>query len=253
MSSLITRRTILSGAAGSAGLLLSGCDRLAHNDSFRHLLFREDDIHRSLQRALSNRYSLAKEFSAAEMSPVFRANGSVNPGTDEYRGYIANNFADYRLRIDGLVNRPLNISMAQLKSLPARTQITRHDCVEGWSAIGKWHGPMLGTILKAADVKTNARYVIFHCADLFHGTNYYTSIDMFDAFHPQTVLAWAMNDAPLTVAHGAPIRLRAERHLGYKQAKYVMRIEAVESLTAIGGGKGGYWEDNVDYDTYAGI
>jgi DMSO/TMAO reductase YedYZ molybdopterin-dependent catalytic subunit len=137
--------------------------------------------------------------------------------------------------------------------MPNRTQITRHDCVEGWSAIGKWHGPMLGNILKAADVRGTARHLIFHCADLYHGKNYYTSIDMFDGFHPQTILAWAMNDAPLTVAHGAPIRLRAERHLGYKQAKYVMRIEAVESLAGTFGGKGGYWEDNVDYDTYAGI
>ena len=252
-STLLTRRALVTGTATGAGLLLSGCDKLAHNDGFRNILYKEDDAHRALQRALSSNYSLAKEFSPSEMSPIFRANGSINPGTDEYNGYVANNFADWRLRVDGAVNRPLSISMAQLKSLPARTQITRHDCVEGWSAIGKWHGPMLGTILKAADVKTSARYIVFHCADLYHGKNYYTSIDMFDGFHPQTILAYAMNDAPITVAHGAPIRLRAERHLGYKQAKYVMRIEAVESLASVGSGNGGYWEDNVDYDTFAGI
>jgi len=137
--------------------------------------------------------------------------------------------------------------------MPARTQITRHDCVEGWSAIGKWHGPMLGTILKAAGVSDKARYIVFTCADLYHGAPYYESIDLIDAFHPQTILAWAMNDAVLSVGHGAPIRLRIERQLGYKQAKYIMQISAVASLDGIGKGKGGYWEDNVDYDWYAGI
>lgn len=253
MSNLITRRSLVAGAATGAGLLLSGCDKVIQNEGFRKLLYKEDEAHRTLQRALSSNYSLAKEFAPSDMSPIFRANGSLNPGTAEYNGYVANNFADWRLRVDGAVNRPLNISMAQLKALPQRTQITRHDCVEGWSAIGKWHGPMLGTILKAADVRNTARHLVFHCADLYHGKNYYTSIDLFDGFHPQTILAWAMNDSPVTVAHGAPIRLRAERHLGYKQAKYVMRIEAVEKLEGIYGGNGGYWEDNVDYDTFAGI
>jgi DMSO/TMAO reductase YedYZ molybdopterin-dependent catalytic subunit len=138
-------------------------------------------------------------------------------------------------------------------AMPARTQITRHDCVEGWSAIGKWHGPMLGTILNAADIRRAARYVVFTCADLYSGQAYYESLDLIDAFHPQTILAWAMNDRMLSVAHGAPIRLRVERQLGYKHAKYVMRIDAVASLAGIGLGKGGYWEDRVDYDWYAGI
>ncbi|PTS79835.1 molybdopterin-binding protein, partial [Sphingomonas sp. HMWF008] len=145
------------------------------------------------------------------------------------------------------------ISHQQLLAMPARTQITRHDCVEGWSAIGKWHGPMLGTILKAADVRNTARYIVFTCADLYSGHNYYESIDLVDAFHPQTILAWAMNDAMLSVGHGAPIRLRVERQLGYKNAKYVMQIDAVASLAGIGKGKGGYWEDAIDYDWYAGI
>jgi len=253
MTKLITRRAIVAGAASGAGLLLSGCDRLAHNETFRKLMFSEDEAHRTLQRALSSHYSLAKEFSASEMSPIFRANGSINPGTDSYNAHVASKFADWRLRVDGLVGNPLDLSLADLRSMPNRTQITRHDCVEGWSAIGKWHGPMLGNVMKAAQVRDSARYLLFHCADLYHGKPYYTSIDMFDAFHPQTILAWAMNDAPITVAHGAPIRLRAERHLGYKQAKYVMRIEAVSSLKGHFGGHGGYWEDNVDYDTYAGI
>lgn len=253
MSSLITRRALVGGAATGAGLLLSGCDKLGHNESFRKILFSADGVHAGLQRALTNRHALSQEFRPDQMSPVFRANGTLNPGTPEYTAMAAEKFANWKLQVNGLVNRPLSLSLAQLQSMPARTQITRHDCVEGWTAIGKFHGPQLGAIMKLADVKSSAKYVIFHCADLYHGKNYYESIDMFDVFHPQTILAWSMNDAPITVPHGAPIRLRAERHLGYKQAKYVMGVEAVASLDGIGLGKGGYWEDNVDYDTYGGI
>jgi DMSO/TMAO reductase YedYZ molybdopterin-dependent catalytic subunit len=137
--------------------------------------------------------------------------------------------------------------------MPARSQITRHDCVEGWSAIGQWQGPMLGTVLKAAGMRASARYVVFTCADLYNGQPYYESIDTIDAFHPQTILALKMNGARLTVPHGAPVRLRVERQLGYKHAKYVTGIDAVAGLAGIGKGKGGYWEDNVDYDWYAGI
>jgi DMSO/TMAO reductase YedYZ molybdopterin-dependent catalytic subunit len=107
--------------------------------------------------------------------------------------------------------------------------------------------------LDAAGLLPSARYVVFHCADDFDGDPYYESIDLIDAYHPQTILAWAMNDRSLSVGHGAPIRLRVERQLGYKQAKYVMRIEVAESLRHIGGGKGGYWEDAAGYQWYAGI
>ena len=126
--------------------------------------------------------------------------------------------------------------------MPQRAQITRHDCVEGWSAIGKWRGPMLGNVLKAAGVRDDARYRL-HLRRPVHDAPYYESIDLVDAFHPQTILAWAMNDQRLSVGHGAPVRLRVERQLGYKNAKYVMRVDAVASLDGIGGGKGGYWED----------
>ena len=137
--------------------------------------------------------------------------------------------------------------------MPLRTQITRHDCVEGWSAIGKWSGLPLKLLMDAAAPLAGARYVVFHCADDFGGDPYYESIDLVDAYHPQTILAWAMNDQPLAVGHGAPLRLRVERQLGYKQAKFVMRIELVESLDRIGAGKGGYWEDSAGYQWYAGI
>jgi DMSO/TMAO reductase YedYZ molybdopterin-dependent catalytic subunit len=250
---LITRRTLVTGGALGAGLLLSGCDKLAQQPGFRRILFSGEKINMGLQRALMDRNALAHEFSAEQMSPVFRTNGNSNPNTADYNRHVAENFANWRLEVGGLVDRPLRLSLSDIGAFPQRAQITRHDCVEGWSAIGKWQGPMLGNVLKAAGVRNSARYIVFTCADLWSGAPYYESIDMVDAFHPQTILAWAMNDKRVSVGHGAPIRLRVERHLGYKNAKYVMRIDAVASLAGIGLGKGGYWEDHVNYDWYAGI
>ncbi|WP_066656730.1 molybdopterin-dependent oxidoreductase [Sphingomonas sp. CCH9-H8] len=247
---LITRRNLI---VASAGGLLVGCDRVGKSEAGRDILFMAEAVHRSLQRVITNRNALAREFSPEEMSPRFRSNGTRNPGTPAYQALVANGFADWRLRIDGLVARPLSLSLADLRAMPQRAQITRHDCVEGWSAIGKWQGPKLSGILDAAGLRDSARYLVFHCADRLRGRPYYESIDLVDAFHPQTILAWAMNDAILPVAHGAPVRLRVERQLGYKHAKYVMRIEAVASLDGIGRGKGGYWEDVADYEWYAGI
>ncbi|HEU4959213.1 MAG TPA: molybdopterin-dependent oxidoreductase [Sphingomonas sp.] len=253
MSRLVTRRGLVAAGALGAGALLTGCDRVVQVPAARRVLFSGEDIQRGLQRALMGRDSLAREFDASDMSPVFRSNGTANPDTPSYNALVAGKFADYRLEVGGLVARPVSLSLDQLWQLPARTQITRHDCVEGWSAIGQWHGPMLGTVLKAAGLRSSARYIVFHCADFIAGRPYYESIDLIDAFHPQTILALAMNGAPLTVPHGAPVRLRVERQLGYKHAKYVMRIEATASLVGIGEGKGGFWEDRGNYDWYAGI
>jgi len=166
-----------------------------------------------------------------------------------------NGFADYRLIVDGLVEKPGMFSLAEIRALPSRTQITRHDCVEGWSAIGKWKGARLGSLLEKVQLKPNARYVVFHCADPMNEDGsypYYESIDMEDAFHPQTILAYEVNGTVLPLANGAPVRLRVERQLGYKHAKYVIRLEIVEDFSGIAGGKGGYWEDQ-GYEWYAGI
>jgi len=255
MSQIITRRTLLAGATAGAGILLSGCDDLIHNEDVRKVIYKENEAHYLLQRGLSSYASLAPEYRPDQMSPVFRANGSINPGTPEYSAWVAEKFASYRLKIYGMVNKPQSLSLAQIKSMPARTQITKHDCVEGWTAVGQWHGPTVGSLLKLADLQSKAKYIVFHCADHYRGAAlpYYESLDLFDAFHPQTILAWGMNGAPVTVPHGAPLRLRAERHLGYKQAKYIIGLEAVESFAGIQGGHGGYWQDNVDYDWFAGI
>lgn len=247
---ILNRRTLVLGAAATLG----GCDRLARNETFREALFSAENFHKWAQRGLMERDALAREFRPDQISPFFRPNGTANPDTPEYRALWRSGFADWRLKVTGLVDRPLSLSLAQIHNLPHREQITRHDCVEGWSAIGKWRGVPLKLILDAARMKTGARYVVFRCADTMGGGHaYYESIDLIDAFHPQTILAFALNDEPLRVANGAPLRLRVERQLGYKHAKYLMEIEAVSDISSIAGGKGGYWEDRADYDWYAGI
>lgn len=248
---MITRRTLLLGASG---LVLAGCDRLDRNDTFRGLLRVGEDLNRGTQRLLSAREALAREFDPSDISPFFRPNGTRNPNTPDYQHLAAGNFADWRLRVDGLVRQPLSLGLDTIRRLPARTQITRHDCVEGWSAIGKWTGARLAPILDVAGLLPEARYLIFHCMDrMGDGRPYYESIDLIDAYHPQTILAYALNDQTLPVSNGAPLRLRVERQLGYKQAKYIERIEARDTLAGLHGGRGGYWEDVADYEWYAGI
>jgi DMSO/TMAO reductase YedYZ molybdopterin-dependent catalytic subunit len=248
---MISRRRFV--ATGASGLLLAGCDRLNRNPQFMDVLQSTEKLTMKSQRLIGGRDSLAREYRQADLSPIFRSNGTAMPDTSDYARHLAENFANWRLVVYGLVARPLSIPIQTLRSLPSRTQITRHDCVEGWSAIGKWHGVLLSRILEAAGLSTRANYIVFHCADHFGDYPYYESIDLVDAFHPQTILAWGMNDRLLPVPNGAPLRLRVERQLGYKHAKYVHRVEAVESLAGVFRGKGGFWEDNTDYQWYAGI
>ncbi len=253
MAFAFTRRKLVAGAAaGGAAMALSACTGPTYNRFFMDdVLSAGEWLNYRVQR-LVGANALAEEFPESEMSPVFRTNGTTDPGTPEYQKFAAGQFADWRLQIDGLVASPASYSLAQLRAMPSRTQITRHDCVEGWSAIGKWTGVQLGRLLKQAGLQPNARFIVLHCADQMDGTPYYESIDLVDAFHPQTLLAYAMNGQPLSIGHGAPLRLRVERQLGYKQAKYVMRVEAVALLSGIGDGQGGYWEDAAGYYWYAG-
>lgn len=247
---IITRRAALVGAGS---LLLTGCDKITTSPTVRKVLTLGEKATLSGQRLVTDRNALAPEFTRADISPKFRMNGNRLPASPAYQAHMASNFADWKLEIGGKVARPFSLTLAQLKAAPQRTQITRHDCVEGWSAIGEWTGVPLALLLRQAQVSPSAQYIVFHCADDFSGTPYYESIDMIDALHPQTILAHTMNRQPLPVGHGAPIRLRVERALGYKQAKYVMRIEAVETLAGLYGGGGGYWEDHSGYQWFAGI
>jgi len=252
---LLTRRSALTGLiGGGSGLLLSGCDRLVQIPGVLSMLESAELLSRHAQRAvLRDGRPLAREYARADISRNFKANGTTRPTGEDYARFAMSGFADYRLKIDGLVARPLDLSLEQIRQLPSRTQITRHDCVEGWSAIGEWTGVQLSTLLQMAGLGNGTRYVVFHCADNLAGQGlYYESIDLVDAFHPQTIMAYAMNGATLPIPHGAPLRLRVERQLGYKMAKYVMRIEAVESFAMIGRGRGGFWED-LGYEWYAGI
>ncbi|SFK65749.1 molybdopterin-binding protein [Methylocapsa palsarum] len=259
MSSIqIPRRRFLAlGAAGFGASLLAGCDRLSESPEVGEFLSSAEGLTYRAQRLLGGSHSLAREYAEADLSPVFKVNGTHMPEGDDYAELVESNFARWRLRIDGLVANPLDLSLQDLRNLPQRTQITRHDCVEGWSAIGKWQGVPLSIVLKRASPLPEARFAVFHCADMYEhaldGTGqYYESIDLIDAFHPQTILAHRLNDGPLSVGHGAPLRLRVERQLGYKQAKYVMRVELAASLEGFGRGKGGFWPDR-GYEWYAGI
>ncbi len=257
----LSRRRLIGFGGAAAGLLLSGCDGLATNAKLKKLVKSAETATERWQR-LVGRNGLAREFTAADLSPVFKVNGTHEPMEPEYQAHKAENFANWRLALGGLVTNPMSLSLADLRAMPARTQITRHDCVEGWSAIGQWTGPRLGLLLKAAGMKPGARYIVLRCADNYGGepskggarstSLYYESIDLVDAFHPQTILAHGMNGAPLSVGHGAPLRLRVERQLGYKHAKYIMGIDVVASLAGYGSGHGGYWEDR-GYEWYAGI
>ncbi|MDP4026395.1 molybdopterin-dependent oxidoreductase [Methylobacterium sp. NEAU 140] len=319
---ILPRRRLLTGGAALAGAaLLGGCDRFAGTETGRRTLQAGEDATLFVQRLLMSPSTLAREFPEAMISPWFKPNGTIDPPDRAYRALAARKFSDFKLTVDGLVETPLTLSLADLRALPARTQITRHDCVEGWSCIGKWSGVPLAELLKRAGLKPQARFAVFHCADTLEyaggglegggdgawlrpehpgavrdayvqlaaaddwggppageksgaaesgkddwgGSDaapepedrrtpirYYESIDLFDAFAPQTILAYDLNGQPLPVSNGAPLRLRVERQLGYKQAKYVMRVEMVSTLSGTGDGRGGYWEDR-GYEWYAGM
>jgi len=250
------RRRFLARSFGAVGALaLSGCDALSRSEWFPKILAAGETLNRSAQHLLAPRKAMAQEFTEADLSPQFRSNGTALPDSAAYQALAQGGFADYRLEVGGLVERPTALSLADLRALPSRTQITRHDCVEGWSAIGKWKGAKLSALLERVAPKPGAHYVMFYCADPMEENGaepYYESIDMDDALHPQTLLAYELNGEPLPIKNGAPLRLRVERQLGYKHAKYVMKMELVASFERIRGGRGGYWEDQ-GYEWYAGI
>lgn len=256
------RRRFLTGIGTGAALLpLSGCDALDalsdSNNRVRNVMEAANGLTYRIQRLIGGGHSLAQEFTEADIRQPQRPNGVTAPEDADYKALAANGFSEYRLTIDGMVKRPQSLPLGRIMAMPSRTQITRHDCVEGWSCIAKWTGVPLARVLDQAEPLPAARFALFSCFDTIERSlsglvKYYESIDLIDARHPQTILAYGLNGKALPVENGAPLRLRVERQLGYKMAKYVHTITLVDSLEPYGLGKGGYWEDR-GYDWYAGI
>jgi len=198
------------------------------------------------QRVLAGDVSLAREFSRSDISTVIPVNGAP-PETERYISLLDGEFRDWRFRVDGLVARPMSFSLADLKGYPAHTQITHQACEEGWSFIAEWTGVRLSQILELVGIDSRARYVVFFSFD-----DFWESIDMADALHPQTFLAYAMNGPDMPLEHGAPLRLRVARQLGYKSVKYLGRMTVTDSLAGFGKGTGGI-NAEYGYSWWAGI
>jgi DMSO/TMAO reductase YedYZ molybdopterin-dependent catalytic subunit len=252
-------RTGLGTAIASVGALsLTGCDRLSDSETFVDVLKSAQNLSHGAHRIVAGRRAMAQEFSQADVAAHFKGNGTLVPADADYRALMQGGFKDWKLQIGGLVETPAAFTLEELRAMPSRTQITRHDCVEGWSTIGKWKGVQLSHLLEQVKPLPSAKFVLFRCADSMdspaakYDSKYYESVDMDDAYHVQTVLAYELNDKPLPVNNGAPLRARIERQLGYKHAKYLMSIELVDSFAKIRSGNGGYWEDQ-GYEWYAGI
>ena len=233
--------------------VLAGCSaigtHLNDNEHFHNVI----DSAESLNERIIGTHGLAREYRVSDISRDFPVNSLPTPTSQTYRGLLSDRFRSYRLLVDGAVDRRLALSLPQLYGMQPKRQITRHDCVEGWSVIAQFDGVPLRDVVALARPRNDAKYVVFHCFDIDQdGSRYYESLDMDQAQHPQTLLALQMNGRPITPDHGAPVRLRVPTQLGYKSAKWVQRIEIVGSLTTLGAGKGGYWEDQ-GYEWYAGI
>ena len=189
----------------------------------------------------------------AEISPYFWTNG-YPPVTREWEEAARHNFANYRLEIKGLVERPLSLSREDLRAMPEETNITEHCCIQGWSGIAEWTGVPVRDILARCCPVPGARYLVFHSFQTDEkGREYYELLELTEAYYPQTILSYAMNGEPLSVAHGAPLRLRMETKLGFKMVKWLKSIELVEGYKAMGEGQGGYREDTQFYDIEAQI
>jgi DMSO/TMAO reductase YedYZ molybdopterin-dependent catalytic subunit len=215
--SRIPRRAFIKGLASSAGVLLAGCTP-TDPPTYGHVLRMGDLLTYKVHRLLLPAHSLAREYDSSDISSV-PAIGTTNPSNTDYQQLRADRFADWRLVVEGSVTRPRAFSLDELQRMPSRTQITRHTCEEGWSAIAQWTGVPLRTVLEAAGIRSTARFVQYYAYD-----GWEDGIDMLDALHPQTILAYGMNGRDLPISHGAPVRLRVEKQLGYKSMKFLRRI-----------------------------
>jgi len=253
MSDKFSRRRLittgLAAAAGASGLAVAA--RLAD----RYGLIPPDHggiygagetLTYAAQRILMSHHSMAREFNRSEISKVMPINGRP-PETDPYQRLLRGQFADWRLTVDGLVARPSAFSLAELKRFPSQTNITHQACEEGWSFIAEWTGVRLSHVLNLVGISAQAKYVVFFPFD-----DSWDSLDMPDAFHAQTTLAYAMNGDEMPTGHGAPLRVRVPRQLGYKSIKYLSHITVVDSLKKIGKGLGSISPEE-GYSWYAGI
>ena len=196
---------------------------------------------------LLTRHSLAREFPRSEISARPLAN-EMAPPSEAFKQLQAGGFADWRLAVDGMVARPGAFSVAQLKSYPSRSQITQIACEEGWSYIAEWIGVPLSHVLEVAGIKPEARYVVYASIQ----PDWWDSIDMADALHPQTLLVYGMNGGELPVGHGGPLRMRVPRQLGYKSVKFINRLTVTDSLKGFGKGLGSSSAE-AGYAWYVGI
>lgn len=246
MSETISRRALLAGgAAALGGSLLSGCRGILP-PSYGTLLGLGDTMTYAAHRLLLPRRALAPEFDRRDITP-FPAINTVNPEHEAYQRFRAGGFADWRLPVTGLVDRPLSLGLDDLKAFTPRTQVTQHHCERGWTAIAEWTGAPLGSVLEAAGIRPEARYVVMRCYDRL-----WDSYDLIDAFHPQTLLTYGMNGRDLPVPHGGPVRLRVERQLGYKNLKFLASLTVVDRLDTYDNGKGSL-AAAFGYSWYAGI
>ena len=248
--SRISRRALITAglgtAAGASGLAIASRNGLIPPDH-GGLFGVGETLTYASQRLLMSLGSSAREFDRGQISEVPHPNGPP-PRDDEYGRLRSGNFADWRVSVEGLVEKPASLSLAGLKSYPRSAQITHLACEEGWSYIAEWTGVALGHVLKQAGVKPEGKFVVYYS----HQTDWWDSIDMPEAMHPQTLLAYGMNGDDLPVPFGAPVRMRVPRQLGYKSVKHLARILVTDSLKNIGNGLGSSAPD-VGYSWYAGI
>jgi len=235
---IVRRRTLLKGLASLGGVALAGCADESP-PTYGNLLRMGDVLTYQAHRLLLPKHALAKEYARADITSI-AAIGTTDPGDprqplytpdggDDYARLRRDGFADWRLEVVGSVARPGSFSLEDLKHFPSRTQVTRHTCEEGWSAIAEWTGVPLRTVLEASGLKPSARYVQLYCYDAAAD-----GIDLLDALHPQTILAYGMNGRALPVAHGAPLRVRVETQLGYKSMKFLRQIAVTDEFDDLG-------------------
>jgi DMSO/TMAO reductase YedYZ molybdopterin-dependent catalytic subunit len=250
MSTRISRRTLLTSVPALGGLFLTGCSRETFVPPHVRggLVGVADVLTMSTNRLLLSRQQLAREYPPTEIADPFPTWNQTNPRDEDYQRHVREGFRNWRLPVTGLVERPLALSLAEIRGMPPRTQVTAHVCEQGWSAIGEWTGAPLQQVLDAAGgVRPEARYVVIDTVD-----GWYEGYDLFEVVHPQTILAYGLNGRDLPTGNGAPLRLRVERQCGYKNLKFLKSIQVVDSMTGFGRGTGGVNSD-FGFHWFAGV